>query len=145
MQGPFQEREAGLFQLERQLQEDFLREYKAQVAAVEPIIIQRGFQVGQAIRSSFSHGMKTTTTYEDAYESAGLVLFENESTKQILQLVDPLIAPVLSPFVEGVKRPLNDALNDIKRDIGTAWILSTTATLVTGIIVGAYIERRRRE
>lgn len=145
LQGPFREKERGLLLLERKLQRSFLNDYRAQVKQVEPILRARGEEIGSSILSAIARGMKSTTTYEQAYESAGLSLFENETSKEILQLVDPLIAPVMTPFVEGLQKPINESLNEFKMNIVSYWALSVTASLAAGYVCGRFLPRESRK
>jgi hypothetical protein len=144
LQGPFREKERGLLLLERKLQRSFLNDYRAQVKQVEPILRARGEEIGSSILSALTQGMKSTTTYEQAYESAGLSLFENESSKEILQLVDPLIAPVMTPFVEGLQKPINDSIQEMKMNIVSYWALSVTASLATGYLCGRFLGKTNK-
>lgn len=141
LQGPFREKERGLLLLERKLQRSFINDYRAQVKQVEPILRARGEEIGTSILSALTRGMKTTATYEQAYESAGLSLFESETSKEILQLVDPLIAPVMTPFVEGLQKPINESLNEFKVNLVSYWALSVTASLATGYLCGRFWPR----
>lgn len=144
LQDPFRERERGLLLLERKLQRSFIKEYKLQVKQVEPTLRARGEEIGSSILSALTRGMKTTATYEEAYESAGLSLFESENSREILQLVDPLIAPVMTPFVEGLQKPINESINQFKLNLVSYWALSATASLATGFVLGKMWESRRK-
>jgi len=138
LEHPFQEKERGLLLLERQIQRRFLNDYRAQVRAVEPILRERGRMIGEAIKSSFTGRQKNTTTYEDAYKSAavGTFFLDSPQTREILLAVDPLISPVLTPFVEGVQEPINAIIRDVENDIRKALICTAAVSLVTGVLVG---------
>jgi hypothetical protein len=71
-------------------------------------------------------------------------LFENESSKEILQLVDPLIAPVMTPFVEGLQKPINDSIQEMKMNIVSYWALSVTASLATGYLCGRFLGKTNK-
>ena len=145
LQGPFREKERGLLLLERNIQRSFLNDYRAQVKQVEPILRARGEEIGSSILSALTRGMKSTTTYEEAYESAGLSLFESESSKEILQLVDPLIAPVMTPFVEGLQKPINESINEFKMNIVSYWALSVGLSFTAGYLCCTLMPRNTRK
>ena len=95
--------------MERRLQRRFLNEYKAQVRSLEPALRERGLVLGKTILQAF---LEQTTvpiamTYSEADTSARsgakAAFFQQGNIREVLQTLDPLITPVLDPFVEGLK------------------------------------------
>ena len=132
---------------ERRLQRRFIAEYRAQVKQIEPILFERGVGVGTSIRDALlGDRKKVDTKYEEVvtYRSAGLSLIDSPETREILKILDPMIAPILTPFVSGVERPLNESLSDIKATLSTYFLVSTAGAFVVGVAAGRWFEHRRR-
>lgn len=122
---------------ERRLQRRFINQYRAQVELVAPVLYERGVGIGTAIRDALLGDRKATVSYDEVkYKTPGLALVDNEKTRETLKILDPLIDPVLSSFVSGVEKPLNDSLNDIKTTLGVAWIATMAGTFAIGVVVG---------
>lgn len=141
LQGSLEENERGVILLERQIQRRFINEYRAQVKAVEPVLRARGFALGEAIKEAFLGHQKSQTTYKDAEEGAYTSLFDSPKTKEILDAVDPLISPVMGPFVEGIQEPINLALKDIQKDVTRAFIYTSATAFFGGLILGRISSR----
>jgi hypothetical protein len=103
---------------ERRLQRRFIAQYKAQVSLLEPVLHERGVAVGTAIRDALLGDHNVDATYQEViYRTPGLQLVDSKvstQTRETLKLLDPLIEPVLTSFVNGVEQPLNESLNDFK-------------------------------
>jgi len=61
-----------------------------------------------------------------------------------LKILDPLIEPVLSSFVNGVEQPLNESLNNIKTTLGVAWIATMAGTFVVGVVAGRVYQSKTK-
>ncbi len=103
---------------ERRLQRRFIAQYRAQVQQLEPVLHERGVAVGTAIRDALLGDRNVDATYQEVmYRTPGLQLVDSrvsQQTRETLKILDPLIEPVLSSFVNGVEQPINESLNDIK-------------------------------
>lgn len=53
-----------------------------------------------------------------------------------MQTLDPIIAPVLDPFVEGLKSPINEKIGDIESEVVRAVVGVAAASLLTGFVLG---------
>jgi hypothetical protein len=136
--------------MERRLQRRFINEYKAQVRALEPALKERGLVLGRTILQAF---LEQTTvpiamTYSDADSSARsgskAAFFQQGNVREVLQALDPLITPVLDPFVEGLKQPINEALGGVVIDVKRAMFVTAATSLLTGIVIGTLLSRSPR-
>lgn len=97
------------------------------------------------IKTAILSGLQSTTTYDDVaeYKTVGLGLLDSgdEDKREILRLIDPLIAPVLGPFVEGIERPFNDSLADFKGTLARYWVVSVAGSFLLGAAAGSLYRR----
>lgn len=87
-------------------------------------------------------------TYSEADTSARsgakAAFFQQGNIREVLQTLDPLITPVLDPFVEGLKQPINDALGGVVIDVKRAIFVTAATSFLTGMLIGAVMSRRSR-
>lgn len=140
LEEPFREKERGVILLERQIQRKFINEYRSQVKTVEPVLRARGRMIGEAIKQSFisrQSASGSTVQYEDCEQgTASLSFFQSPATREIMDAMDPLISPVLKPFVDGIQEPIRSSIDQIKFDIVKAFAVTAGASLVTGFVLG---------
>ena len=124
LKDPFRDRQRQLMAAERKLQRRFLNEYRGQVRSFEPVLKDRGFLIGTAIIDAFTGQTTTTVSYADAaaaqasnQDATTVAFFEQQHVKEMMQTLDPIIAPVLTPFVEGLKTPINEKIGDIQGEV----------------------------
>lgn len=140
--GPWRDKQRSLLVAERKLQRRFLLEYRAQVKGLEPVLRERGNLVGTAIINAFAEHNTNDVTYQAA-ERSSAASFQQGGYKELLQTLDPLISPVLSPFVEGLRAPIDAALSGIEGDIKRTLAATVAVSLLTGIVIGSVASRRR--
>lgn len=58
------------------------------------------------------------------------------SLKDILISLDPLLSPVLDPFVEGIKMPINELVGGVESDVKKAFVATAAVFLLSGIVIG---------
>lgn len=147
---PFRDRQRKLMAMERRLQRRFLTEWRGQVGSMEPVLRQRGELVGRAIVDAFVGSTSASSapsaghvevTYDDAAAAAATSapppLFKNQAAVADMMLtLDPIIAPVLHPFVEGLKTPINEKLATAEGEIVRAIVGVAAVSLATGFVVG---------
>lgn len=141
--GPFREKERGLVLMERRIQRRFLHEYHTQVKEVGPVLRARGVLVGTAIKEALLGNEKSEKTYQEAENDTNI--FQSAKTKEILKNIDPLIRPVMDPFVEGVQEPINLMLRDIERDLKLGFAATATVSLLSGILLGKFLYKKKDE
>ena len=61
-----------------------------------------------------------------------------------MKILDPLIEPVLSSFVNGVEQPLNESLNNIKTTLGVARIATMAGTFALGVVAGRVYQSKSK-
>lgn len=142
--GPWRDKERSLLAMERKLQRRFLTEYRSQVKGLEPVLRERGNLIGMAIIDAFVGQRATDVSYADT-ASATATFFKQPQMKEILQTIDPLISPVLDPFVEGLRSPIDAALSGIERDVKTLIVGTAAVSLVTGIVIGSLIAKKGKD
>ncbi len=67
---------------------------------------------------------------------------ESARMAELVSALDPLIAPVLSPFVDGLKGPVSRARAGVEADVKKALAGSAAAGLLVGFAVGRLSSRR---
>jgi hypothetical protein len=85
-----------------------------------------------------------SVTYSDVetaskLDTRGDGFFQQTNVKELLVSLDPLIQPVLTPFVEGLKIPINEALGSVESDVKRALLATAVVSLATGFLVGRMI------
>ena len=148
---PFLGSQRRLLVLERRLQRRFLSEYRAQVKGVEPVLRERGNMIGAAIIDAFAGHHATRVSYADteASEAAATAAADGsfvsqKSLKEMMQTLDPLISPVLNPFVEGLRTPIDAALTGIESDVKKTLATAAAISFLTGVVVGSLAAGARR-
>ena len=141
IRAPFHDRQRKLMAAERKLQRRFLIEYRSQVRSFEPVLRERGLLIGRAIVDAFADQHTTEVSYEDAaaQQSANndaIGGFNKKDAVEMMQTLDPIIAPVLTPFVEGLKTPINEQVEIIQSGLVKAFIGTAAASLVVGFVIG---------
>jgi hypothetical protein len=144
IKAPFLDRQRKLMAAERKLQRKFLLEYRSQVRSFEPILKERGLLIGTAIVDAFKDQHTTEVSYEDAaaQQSANnaaqlqLGSFNKKDVLDLMQTLDPVIAPVLTPFVEGLKAPINEQLEVLQSSLVKAFLGTAATSMVIGFVIG---------
>jgi hypothetical protein len=54
----------------------------------------------------------------------------------MMETLDPVIAPVLTPFVEGLKTPINEQLEVLQSSLVKAFVGTAAVSMVVGFVVG---------
>jgi len=150
IKAPFQERQRKLMAAERKLQRRFLTEYRTQVRSFEPVIRERGLLIGTAIVDAFKGHHTTEFSYEDAAaqqsanNTAQIGGFNKKDVLVMMQNLDPVIAPVLTPFVEGLKAPVNAQLDVLQASLVKAFVGTAAASMVLGYVIGRVTGSRGR-
>jgi hypothetical protein len=127
---------------ERKLQRRFLTEYRIQVRSFEPVLKERGLLIGNAIVDAFKDQHTTEVSYEDAAaqqsakNATQLGGFNKEDVLVLMQTLDPIIAPVLTPFVEGLKTPVNAQLDVLQASLVKAFLGTAAVSMVVGYVIG---------
>lgn len=151
---PFRDRQRKLMAMERKLQRRFLTEYRAQVRSFEPVLKERGLLIGRAIVNAFTEQTTTHQTshvdvsYADAAAASTSTstastatptttkMFDQANVKELMQTLDPIITPVLNPFVEGLKTPINEKLAIVEGEVVKSIIIASAVSLATGFVIG---------
>jgi hypothetical protein len=142
IKAPFIDRQRKLMAAERKLQRKFLIEYRTQVRSFEPVLKERGLLIGTAIVDAFKDQHTTEVSYEDAAaqqsanNAAQLGGFNKKDVLQMMETLDPVIAPVLTPFVEGLKTPINEQLEVLQSSLVKAFVGTAAVSMVVGFVVG---------
>ncbi|KAG7673105.1 hypothetical protein Ndes2526B_g05326 [Nannochloris sp. 'desiccata'] len=141
IKAPFLDRQRQLMAAELKLQRRFLFEYRTQVRSFEPVLKERGLLIGTAIVDAFKDQHTTEVSYEDAAaqqsaNNAQMGGFNKKDVLEMMQTLDPIIAPVLTPFVEGLKTPINDQLEVLQASLVKAFVGTAAVSLVVGYVIG---------
>jgi hypothetical protein len=54
----------------------------------------------------------------------------------MMETLDPVIAPVLTPFVEGLKAPINEQLEVLQSSLVKAFVGTAATSMVVGFLIG---------
>ena len=130
----FRSSQRQLVLMERRMQRRFLFEYRTQVRGLEPVLRARGEFVGRALLEAFTGHHAARVGYLDA--EAGTMEAQKRGVVEALQALDPLLTPVLTPFVEGLKKPINETLGGVESDVKRAMVKTAAAALVAGWLLG---------
>ena len=136
LKDPFRTNQRKLQAVERRIQRKFLSEYRMQVKSLEPVLRERGAFIGRSIIDAFIGHHTADTKYEDAAAQKSGEVFDQTNIKELMVTLDPIIAPVLTPFVEGLKTPINEELGSVQSQVVKIFIGTAAASLVTGFVIG---------
>lgn len=139
--GHFRSQQRQLLLMERRVQRRFLNEYRTQVRSLEPVLRARGAFVGRSLLESFAGHHAARVAYCDAEcdpSTAASLAEQKKSLTEVLQTLDPLISPILTPFVEGIKRPINQALGSVQGDITKMLCVTAGTALCVGVLLGRW-------
>lgn len=126
------------------LQRKFLQEYRSQCKAFEPVLKERGTILGETILDAFMHsGHGSDTMNKMSYAEAlarslkETPIEKNLPLRDVVNTLDPLLTPVLTPFVEGLKEPINGKIDSMQREV----ILHVAGACVASAVVGFFVGR----
>ena len=136
---PFRTNQRKLMAMERRVQRRFLNEYRTQVGSLEPILRDRGRVVGRAIIDAFEGQHTTEVSYQEAADQStttNAAFIKQKNMQEMMQTLDPIIAPVLDPFVEGLKSPINDKIGAAEIEVKRLLVGTAAISFITGFVIG---------
>lgn len=134
-----------MLSLERQIQRRFKNEYRAQMKEFEPILRARGVIVGEVVLDTLRGASAGKISYAEAVSRTVSDSFvEVLPVRELMQTLDPLITPILTPFVDGIKSPIYGHLGEIENKVKLTVVGVGIASALLGFSVGAFISRPKR-
>ncbi|GAB4815555.1 hypothetical protein N2152v2_002601 [Parachlorella kessleri] len=138
----FHSRRSQLLSAEKELRGRLYFEYTAQIQAFEPVLRRRGEMIGEVLLDAMAGDKASNLTYADiVQQSLRDTPIERLRVKELVQQLDPLITPILNPFVEGVQAPINKVVGDMKAKVFLSWAGMALAGAAAGFFVGRLLPR----
>ncbi|CAL8472056.1 g11598 [Coccomyxa elongata] len=127
-----------LASIDLQIRERLYAEYCAQCADLAPYLHQRGRRVGQQLLTALlvPSDPPGTVKYEEDVDR------EKPNPDRLVEC-DPLLVPVLDPFVAGLTEPFQAQYTKIQRNVVLTFIAGSVASGLVGYLLGRYVGKRR--
>lgn len=127
-----------LASIDLQIRERLYAEYCTQCADLAPYLHQRGRRVGQQLLTALlvPSDPPGTVKYEEDTDR------EKPSPDRLVEC-DPLLVPVLDPFVAGLTEPFQAQYTKIQRNVVLSFIAGSVASGLVGYLLGRYVGKKR--
>ncbi|BDA47503.1 hypothetical protein COCOBI_10-3510 [Coccomyxa sp. Obi] len=125
--------------IDSQIRERLYAEYCAQCADLAPFLHQRGrSRVGQQLLTALlvPSDPPGTVKYEEDTDR------EKPNSDRLVEC-DPLLVPVLDPFVAGLTEPFQAQYTKIQRNVVLTFVAGSVASGLVGYLLGRYVGKRR--
>ncbi|KAL6781480.1 hypothetical protein ACKKBG_A11320 [Auxenochlorella protothecoides x Auxenochlorella symbiontica] len=142
-------RRRDILYVERSAQRRFLNEYRSQLKQYEPVLRARGEIVGNALLTSIfeqslhKDGTKAPISYTGVIESSladtSLAMLP---LKSMMAPLEPLLPPILTPFVEGLKVPIRKQIQEKERQVMLLLSVVAVGCAIGGYGLGSFVSRR---
>eukprot|EP00887_Chlorella_sp_A99_P003456 scaffold7.g3456.t1 len=134
-----------LLYVERQMRRRLYREYCAQIRDFEPVLRTRGRLVGELILDCIIGGEPSTSDGQDGTldgsgggggsGGSGRSGGGRRRGARMVDALDPLVEPIISPFVDGLKQPIFAKVEEAEKVIKTSFVAAgVTCALQFGTI-----------
>ncbi|PSC76312.1 DUF3099 domain-containing [Micractinium conductrix] len=138
-----QDRRRQLLYVERQIQRKLVNEFRAQARELAPVLHARGRMVGDILVEAVTgEGDGTEVKYADIVEATlPDVVTDLLPVREVVETLDPLLVPFISPFVEGLQVPINAKAQEVRTTVVQSFAATAAASLATGLLVGYLLGR----